>query len=306
MAYSLRLKILLWMTFAIILVVQPHEFACAETTVVLLGTGTPNADPDRSGPAVAVVVNETPYLVDCGTGIVRRAAAANRKGIRALDPENLDTVFITHLHSDHTLGYADLILTPWVLERDSPLQAYGPPGLKRMTRHILEAYEEDIENRLHGLQPSTAEGWKVDVHEIESGIIFTDENITVTAFRVSHGAWDHAFGFRFETPDKTIVVSGDRNPDIDIAEHCTGCDILIHEVYSVNGFKSRTSDWQAYHAASHTSSHELADLASRVKPNLLILIHQLLWGATPEELLDEIRESYDGHIVFGRDLDVYR
>ena len=83
-----------------------------QTRVVLLGTGTPNADPDRSGPALAVVVNEQAYLVDCGPGIVRRAAAAHRAGIKALAVDKLTRVFITHLHSDHTLGFPDLILTP--------------------------------------------------------------------------------------------------------------------------------------------------------------------------------------------------
>ena len=295
----------LFLLFSLILFLFRTNPVWGETRIVLLGTGTPNADPDRAGPAVAVIVDGTPYLVDCGTGIVRRAAAAEQKGIPGLDPKNLKTVFITHLHSDHTLGYADLILTPWVLDREEPLEAYGPPGLKRMTDHILQAYQEDIQNRIHGLQPIGPDGWRVNVHEIEPGIIYSDHNITVKAFPVSHGAWEHAFGFRFETPDKIVVVSGDRNPEIDIAEHCIDCDILVHEVYSSEGFLRRSEDWQAYHSASHTSSHELAELANRVKPRMIILIHQLLWGAAPEELLEEIRQSYDGNVVYGRDLDIF-
>ena len=299
-------KSFLLLFFASLILSLPHvQTINAQTQVVLLGTGTPNADPECSGPAIAIVVNDTPYLIDCGTGIVRRAEAAHQKGILALNPKNLNTLFITHLHSDHTLGYADLILTPWILERDSPLEAYGPPGLKRMTKNILDAYKEDIDNRIHGLQPSNMEGWKVHVHEIRPGVVYSYDNVTVTAFPVSHGVWEHAFGFRFETPDKAIVISGDRNPDVDIAEHCTDCDILIHEVYSVKGFKGRSKEWQAYHAASHTSTYELADLANRVNPKLLILIHQLLWGATPDELLGEIRQHYDGDVVFGRDLEVF-
>ena len=109
-------------------------------SLVVLGTGTPNADPDRSGPALAVVVNGTAYLVDAGPGIVRRAAAAQRQGIDALAPKLLDNVFITHLHSDHTVGLPDLIFTPWVLERVKPLAVYGPPGVKAMTDHLEAAY----------------------------------------------------------------------------------------------------------------------------------------------------------------------
>ena len=96
------------------------------TQVVLLGTGTPRPEPDRSGPATAIVVNSTAYLVDVGPGIVRRAAAAFEKGIPALAPDKLQTAFITHLHSDHTVGYPDLIFTTWVQGRRGPLKVYGP------------------------------------------------------------------------------------------------------------------------------------------------------------------------------------
>ena len=104
-----------------------------KTQVVLLGTGNPPADPDRSGPATAIVANGTPYLVDFGAGVVRRAkAAVADRGITALEPTNLRVVFVTHLHSDHTVGYPDLILTPWVLGRRVPLEVYGPSGIKHM------------------------------------------------------------------------------------------------------------------------------------------------------------------------------
>src|SRR6185436_16349897 len=122
--------------------------ASTPTQVVLLGTGNPPADPDRSGPATAVVVNGTPYLVDFGAGVVRRAkSAAVDRGIAALEPVNLRVVFLTHLHSDHTVGYPDLILTPWVLGRRVPLEVNGPTGIKAMTEHVLEAYRADFDTR---------------------------------------------------------------------------------------------------------------------------------------------------------------
>src|SRR5579863_10556216 len=126
--------------------------AAAVTQVVMLGTGTPNADPDRSGPAVAIIVNGQSYLVDCGPGIVRRAAAATRNGVLGLAMKNLKTVFITHLHSDHTLGLPDLIFTPWVLGRTDHLAAYGPRGLQDMTKNILAAWKNDIDVRTQGLE----------------------------------------------------------------------------------------------------------------------------------------------------------
>ena len=105
------------------------------TKVVMLGTATPLPDPDRQGPATAVVVNGTAYIVDAGTGIVRRAAAARARGIDALQPVKLRVAFLTHLHSDHTLGLADLILTPWTMGRTEPLELYGPAGTGRVHGH---------------------------------------------------------------------------------------------------------------------------------------------------------------------------
>ena len=267
--------------------------------VIMLGTGTPNPDPERSGPAVAVVAGGQPYLVDCGPGVVRRAGAAG------LEMPALTRLFITHLHSDHTAGYADLILTPWVLERVDPLEVYGPPGTRAMTEHLLAAYGEDIENRLHGSQPQNATGIEVIVHEIEPGVVYRDDNVVVTAFAVSHGDWDHAFGYRFDTPDRSIVISGDTTPSEAIVTACNGCDVLVHEVYAKAGWDRRSPDWQAYHAASHTSGIELGELAARARPKLLVLYHQLMWGATEEELLAEIRQGFDGEIAFADDLDVY-
>jgi ribonuclease BN (tRNA processing enzyme) len=126
----------------------------SKTQVVLLGTGNPFPDPDRSGPATAIVVNGSAYLVDFGPGVVRRAKAAMfDKGITALEPTNLTVAFVTHLHSDHTVGYPDLIFTPWVMGRKVPLEVYGPKGIKAMTDHILAAWQADMRNvspRKHG------------------------------------------------------------------------------------------------------------------------------------------------------------
>ena len=276
-----------------------------KTQIVLLGTGTPNADPDRSGPAVAIVVNDTPYVVDCGPGVVRRAAAAARKGVKGLAVEKLRRLFITHLHSDHTAGLPDFIFTPAVLERDAPLEIFGPPGIRKMTDHILKAYAEDINIRLRGLEPAKPRGYEVRVNEIKPGVVYRDENVTVKAFPVKHGSWKQAFGFRFETLDRTVVISGDCAPSESVVENCNGCDVLIHEVYSTTGFARRPPEWQRYHSNFHTSSKELAEIAAKAKPGLLILYHQLLWGATPDQLLEEIKLGYQGKVVFGNDLDLY-
>jgi ribonuclease Z len=275
------------------------------TLLVMLGTGTPNPDPERSGPALAIVAGGHPYLVDCGPGIVRRAAAAELAGISALSMPRLTRLFVTHLHSDHTAGFADLILTPWVLERETPLEVFGPPGIGSMTDHILAAYAEDIDIRIHGSQPQNATGIRVNAHEIEAGEIYRDDNVTVTAFEVVHGEWRHAFGYRFDSADRSIVVTGDTVPTDAVVEACNGCDVLVHEVYAKTGLDRRSADWQAYYRATHTSGIELGEIAAKANPKLLVLYHQLLSGATEEELLAEIRQSFDGPVVFADDLDVY-
>lgn len=276
-----------------------------KTQIVLLGTGTPNADPERFGPSVAIVVNDTPYLVDSGPGVVRRAAAAFRQGVQGLAVKKLSRVFVTHLHSDHTAGLPDLILTPWVLERTVPLEVYGPKGIKAMADNLLNAYREDIEIRLNGGEPSNKTGYKVVAREIEPGVIYKDANVTVKAFKVDHGSWEHAYGYRFETPDRTIVISGDCRPGSSVIENCNGCDVLIHEVYSTAGFSTRPPEWKKYHSRYHTSSRELAELAGKARPRLLVLYHQLFWGTSEEDLLKEVREGYRGKVVSGHDLDIY-
>jgi len=197
---------------ALVLNLATSAHAAEQTQVVLLGTGNPPADPDRSGPATAVVVNGTPYLVDFGAGVVRRAkSAVVDRGIAALDPVKLRVVFVTHLHSDHTVGYPDLILTPWVLGRRVPLEVYGPKGIAHMTEHVLEAYREDFATRSkdRGLFTVGAfpEGHAVNAHEIKPGVVYRDSNVKVTAFFVKHGSWKQAFGYRFDTPDRSIVIA---------------------------------------------------------------------------------------------------
>jgi ribonuclease BN (tRNA processing enzyme) len=280
----------------------------AITKVVLLGTGTPNPEPDRSGPAVAIVVNDTPYLVDFGPGVVRRAAAmspAYGGDIPGLDIENLNVAFLSHLHSDHSAGLPDLILTPWVAGRDVPLELYGPEGIVDMAAHVLKAYDADIQYRTQGLEPAKELGWQVNAHTLDDGVVYEDENVKVEAFRVRHGTWENAFGFRFTTPDRVIVISGDVAPDPIMEEYAKDADILIHEVYSDSGFARRDPIWQEYHRTNHTSANELGDIAARAKPQLLILYHVLLWGSSEETLLEEVRENYSGEVVLGRDLDVY-
>jgi len=299
--------------------------AASHTQIVLLGTGTPVPDPDRSGPATAIVVGDTAYLVDFGPGVVRRAEAAalNRK-IPAVEPGNLKVAFVTHLHSDHTSGYSDLILGGWTSGRTVPLEVYGPTGLQSMTEHILQAYRVDIETRTNpdGNQRRFPDGWKVHAHEIKSGVIYKDEKVTITAFATKHAM--ESYGYRFATPDRSIVISGDTNPVEATVNACNGCDVLIHEAQPLELLAKMPESIQSFVAKYHTTTEQLAELAKKAKPKLLVIYHAVSFPpgiapprllppkgsvdalyASPEMLEKEIGSRYSGKFVIGRDLDVY-
>ena len=282
---------------------QPQTAAASKTRIVLLGTGNPGPDPDRSGPATAIVVNDTAYLVDFGPGVVRRASAGSDKGIKALEPTKLRVVFVTHLHSDHTVGYADLIFTPWTIGRRVPLEVYGPKGLKAMTEHLLEAYRVDIETRTNpdGNQRGFPEGHNVNAHEISPGVVYKDANVTVTAFATRHAM--ESYGYRFDTSDRSIVISGDTNPVQETIDACRGCDVLIHEANTPAWLATRPDTFQRFAAKYHTTTAQLAELARQAKPRLLILYHYS--GLSREELFDDMLARYAGPFAIGRDLDVY-
>ena len=274
------------------------------TVVVLLGTGMPRPDPEASGPATAVVVGSRVYLFDAGPGVERRLAAAR------LPINGVTALFLTHLHTDHTLGYPDLIFTSWVMGRRTALQAYGPPGLRRMTDHLLAAWSEDIAVRTSGLEREAPGGYRVSVHEIRAGVVYDSAGVRVTAIDVQHGEWRYAFAYRVDTPDRSVVISGDTRPSDVLAAAARGVDVLVHEVYPEARLAPENrpggEDWPRYMRAFHTSDVELGRLAATAQPRLLILYHVVRMGGTDEEMLAGVRAGgFAGRVVIGRDLERY-
>ena len=289
--------------FLLLMLMAPSLYGA--TKLIVLGSGTPNPDPNRAGSAYAVVVNETPYLIDFGPGVIRRAASLSPPWggkIEAMTVKNFEHAFLTHIHSDHSAGLADLLLTPWIMGRDKKLNLYGPKGLEQMASSTLEAFEDDINYRIYGTQPSNKIGYKFNFYLLTEGLIYEDENVSVEAFTVPHGSFDDAYGFRFTTKDKVIVFSGDTGPSKTLEKFASGADILVHEVYSNAGFLKKTKDWQVYHQGHHTSTFEVGEIASRAKPKLLLLSHILFWGSTTDEILKETQSTYKGEIKIAEDL----
>ena len=283
------------------------------TKIVMLGTGTPIPDPDRAGPAVAIVVDSVAYLFDAGVGVMRRAAAAGKAGVAAFAARGSSAqpnprfaaIFVTHLHSDHTLGLADAIFTPWIQGRAAPVDVFGPPGIARLVMTILDGNAEDIQERVASPGGPSKEGWKAVGRDVAPGEVFKDERVTVRAFRVPHSEWPHAYGYRIDTPDRSIVISGDTRESDAVAAACNGCDVLIHEVFSDSGFTTVPAARRPYHAAAHTPATRVGQVATKARAKLLVLTHQLFFGASDAQLLLEVRKTFTGRVVSARDLDVY-
>ena len=278
--------------------------AAQQTEVVLLGTGMPRPNPAASAPATAIVRGDMVLLFDAGPGVMRQLRAAN------LPIDGVTALFLTHLHSDHTLGYPDLLLTSWVMGRTRRTPVFGPTGTRRMTDLLYEAWATDIRVRTEGLEREPAGGEQVMVQEIEEGVVWEGDGVTVTAFRVPHGDFPNSFGYRIETPDRVIVISGDTGPSAAVERMAAGADVLVHEVYSSTHLKPEDRPggelWPAYMRAFHTSDEEVGQLAARAQPGLVLLTHIILMGGSNADLVTGVRRGgYTGPLEVGRDLGRY-
>lgn len=265
----------------------------------MLGTGTPRPLPDAWGPATAVVVGSRVFLIDAGVGVERRLAAAG------LPVDGVTAAFITHLHSDHVLGLSDLIFTSWVMGRTRPFPIYGPHGLARMTDHLYAAFSEDIRIRTEGLEHESRDGYRVDVREIGPSVVYDSGGVRVTAFLVNHGEWREAYGYRFDVPGRSIVISGDTRPSEELVRMATGVDVLIHEVQPSDSTRHpgnrSAAEWARYVRAYHTTALELGVLAARARPKLLIVYHNGR-RAPADRILADIRRSFSGPVTMAADL----
>lgn len=274
------------------------------TTVILLGTGTPYPDPLHQGPSVAVTVGDRIFLFDAGPGVVRQMNAADlpvRGG-------PVTALFLTHLHTDHTLGYPDIIFTSWVMGRRERLKVVGPRGTREMTRHLVAAYKEDIDVRTGGLEHEPAGGYEVDVRETDGGVVYDSAGVQILAIPVLHGSMPHAFGYKITTPDGSILISGDTRPSPALEQAARGVNLLLHEVYPEVRLAPEPrpggEDWPRYMRAFHTSDRELGGIARRAAPAVLVLYHIVRMGGTDRELIQGVRAGgFSGELVIGTDLE---
>lgn len=280
----------------------------AETKVVILGTGTPTPVADRSGPGVAVIVNGEAYMFDAGGGMVKKAQEASLKmQISELNPQDIKYLFLTHLHSDHIQDVSELASARW-WARPQRLSIYGPKGIARYTDLINAAARIEADIRAAGTPEQLIvdrEGYMASATEIETGVVFANDDIKVEAFTVPHGEIRPAFGYRVTTADKVVIISGDTTYSEELAQMARGADILIHEVMSGDALSTQSEFWQQYHGASHTSATDVGRVANIAQPGLVVLYHILFFSASAEEIVAEVNRTYKGKVVLANDLDVF-
>ncbi len=265
--------------------------------VLLLGTGYPRPDPDRAASSTAIAIGEKWFVVDAGRGATMRIAGTD------LQYANLRAVFLTHLHSDHTAGLPDLFNTSWQFGRKRvPLELYGPPGTRKLSKAMLDFFEEDIHLRRDVLERHPAAGATIRTHIVREGVVYDDGEVKVTAFAVDHKPVKHAFGYRFDAHGRSVVVSGDMRPNANLLRYAKGADILVLEAYLPEHFdRVDTPEVAARLKSYHTSAEEAGQIAAAAGVKTLVLTH--LIPANADDIFRErAARHFKGEIVVGRDL----
>lgn len=276
----------------------PPAAQAQELRVTLLGTGSPSAVMTRFGPSTLVEAGGHKFVFDAGRGALQRL---NQLKVKWKD---VDGVFLTHLHSDHVVGFPDLWLTGWLTDvRDVPLRVWGPRGTKAMMSHLEQAYEADIRIRLYD-DHASPEGVVLLAEDIADGVIFDQDGVRVTAFEVDHGPVKPAFGYRIDLAGRSVVLSGDTRVSENLIRHAQGVDVLIHEVASSESLlraglpPERTKGILAH----HTTAEQAGEVFARVKPRLAVYSHIVHPDATEQELIPPTRKTYSGPLELGEDL----
>jgi ribonuclease BN (tRNA processing enzyme) len=281
--------------------------ALAERTrLILLGTaGGPRPKRRASAPAQVIVHRGAAYLVDCGNGVGRQMTLAG------VPPESLRHVFLTHHHSDHNADYGTVFLLAWGAGLKTAVDAWGPPPLRRMTELFLELNATDIRTRIadEGRVPLAP---LMRPHEItRPGVVLSEDGMKVTAALVHHPPLTPAFAYRFDTADRSIVISGDTARSDALIELARGADVLVHEtlylpaVDRLVGSIPNASSLKKHIVESHTSAEDCGRVAQAAGVKTLVLSH---FVPTDDEAITEemwaaaARAHFHGRVIVGKDL----
>jgi ribonuclease BN (tRNA processing enzyme) len=287
---------------------QPPHRAGSTTglRLILLGTaGGPTPKATRAAPAQVLLYRDAAFVVDCGNGVARQLRLAG------VPLTSLRHVFLTHHHSDHNADYGTLLLLAWASDLVRPVDTWGPPPLARMTALFLEMSQTDIAARVADEgRPALAP--LVRPHEvIQEGVVVRDGDLTVTCARVHHPLVEQCYAYRFDTPGRSVVISGDTNPSSSLVALARNADVLVHEVMylpAVDRMLAGAPDPAAlkrHLLDSHTPVEEAGRIAAEAKVKTLVLSH-FVPGETPPvadaQWLAGAKAHFGGHVVVGRDL----
>lgn len=280
--------------------------AAPKSRLILLGTGggpTPKAN--RSATAQVIMVGDRAYVIDCGDGVARQLVMAG------ISLSSLSHLFITHHHSDHNADYGNLLLLSWAANLTKPVQAYGPPPLARMTQLFLDLNEVDIRTRIadEGRLPLAD---RIVPHEISTGgLVMQDQWVKVTAALVDHPPISPAFAYRFDCPDRSIVISGDTRASDRLIALARGADVLVHEALYLPALEQliatepNAKTLREHLLASHTPAADVGRVATEAGVKTLVLSHLVPGGNTSikdEDWIEAVRPHFSGKIIIGRDL----
>ena len=300
LAYAAALPVLL--SRSLVAEAQP----AIRTRLILLGSGGgPRPRKASSGSAQVIINNGLAYVVDCGDGVARQLAFAD------VPLSTLRHVFLTHHHSDHNADYGNLIWLAWTAGLRTRIDTWGPPPLSKMTRLFFEMNKNDIDVRVanEGRVPLVP---LVHVHEVRrGGPVMTDENVKVTAALVNHPPVVPAFAYRFDTADRSIVISGDTAPSDSLVKLAAGADVLVHSVMyppALDRLVARVPNAAALKAsilAHQTSAEDAGRIAQSAGAKTLVLSHFVPPDdseVTDQMWIDAARSHFTGSVVVGRDL----
>ncbi len=287
------MKKLLNLLFLLLILLQSAYADYAE--VILLGTGTPRPSIERFGAATLVSAGGQYFLFDAGRGATIRLQQAG------ITPNQIDKVFLTHLHSDHISGLDDLWITGWVWQRKQLLNVSGPKGTHQLVKGLRDAYAADISYRVANVDLESDKA-KIESVEIEEGVIYQKNSVVIHAFLVEHAPVKPAFGYRIEFGDRVIVISGDTTYSENLIKNAQNADLLIHEITAVEPSLIKRNKRLASVVAYHTNPNQMAEVLNKTKPRAAILNHVLLFGVPEDQVIDEIKQQYSGEVTMGYDL----
>jgi ribonuclease Z len=280
-------------------IVAPVAAQAQEIKVTLLGTGSPVPAMNRFGPSILVEAAGHKFLFDAGRGALQRLTQLQIRW------QDVDGLFLTHLHSDHVIGFPDLWLTGWLIgsRRDRPLYVWGPRGTKKMMSHLEQAYEFDIRIRLYD-DRAAPDGVVILAEDITEGVVFQKGGLSITAFEVDHTPVRPAFGFRVDYGGRSVVLSGDTRVSQNLIRHAQGVDLLVHEVASPESFqRAGTPPERAKSVIEHHVTPEQAgEVFAKTKPRLAVYSHIVQPEASEQDLIPPTRRTYSGAVEVGEDL----